>query len=73
MRLTDMQCEVMIPQLYNTRTYTVLHSWLVEALEKGDLLPKPDPLIVGTGLESIQKGIDLSRKGVSAKKLVAKL
>lgn len=34
---------------------------------------KPDPEIVGNGLEYVQEAVDLMAKGVSAKKLVVKL
>ncbi|GKT94809.1 zinc-binding oxidoreductase/dehydrogenase [Colletotrichum tofieldiae] len=40
------------------------------ALEKGQLQPKPEPEVVGEGLASIQAGLDMLKKGVSAKKLV---
>jgi len=40
------------------------------ALEKGMIVPKPDPMIVGEGLSSVQAGLDASKKGVSAKKVV---
>lgn len=35
--------------------------------------PAPQAEVVGSGLESIQKGLDILRKGVSAKKLVVNL
>ncbi|KAK7628012.1 chaperonin 10-like protein, partial [Phyllosticta citricarpa] len=44
-----------------------------EALAAGKLQTKPDPLVVGHGLESIQKGLDIQRQGVSAKKVVVTL
>lgn len=34
---------------------------------------KPDPLVVGTGLEKIQEAIDRQKAGVSAKKVVVLL
>jgi hypothetical protein len=46
---------------------------VTEALEKGKLLPIPEPLIVGKGLERIQEGLDTNKKGVSAKKVVIEL
>lgn len=63
----------MIPALIGTRTYQIVHAWMARALKDGTLLPKPDPMIVGKGLESIQLGIDTSRKGVSAAKVVVRL
>lgn len=40
------------------------------ALKSGQLQPKPDPEVVGKGLESIQAGLERLKKGVSATKLV---
>ncbi|KAK2770636.1 zinc-binding oxidoreductase [Colletotrichum kahawae] len=40
------------------------------ALENGQLKPRPDPEVVGKGLESIQAGLERLKKGVSATKLV---
>lgn len=53
-----------------------LHLWqqfLPSALEAGTFHYKPDPKIVGHGLENVQKAVDLLSKGVSAKKLVTTL
>ena len=44
--------------------------FLGQALEKGSVVPKPDPLVAGHGLGEIQKGMDLQKKGVSARKVV---
>ncbi|CEQ42612.1 SPOSA6832_04454 [Sporobolomyces salmonicolor] len=43
------------------------------ALENGSLKCKPEPLVVGKGLESVQHGLDVQKKGVSAKKVVITL
>ncbi|KAL2002443.1 hypothetical protein VTN02DRAFT_6784 [Thermoascus thermophilus] len=43
------------------------------ALADGSLQTKPDPLVVGEGLERVQEGIDLQRRGVSARKVVVTL
>ncbi|KUJ19384.1 GroES-like protein [Mollisia scopiformis] len=40
------------------------------ALKSGRLLPRPKALIVGKGLENVQKGLDRQKEGVSAKKVV---
>jgi hypothetical protein len=45
------------------------HEYLESALASGKFLAKPDPRIVG-GLDKVQEGFDLLRKGVSASKLV---
>ena len=44
--------------------------FLGQALEMGSLVPKPDPLVAGHGLGEIQKGMDLQKKGISARKVV---
>ncbi|GAA5879440.1 hypothetical protein JCM3774_005212 [Rhodotorula dairenensis] len=41
-----------------------------KALTNGSLKPKPDPLVVGKGLEKVQEGLNVQKKGVSAKKVV---
>lgn len=47
--------------------------FLPKALEHGSFIAAPDAEIVGKGLESIQGGLDLLKKGVSAKKYVVSL
>lgn len=47
--------------------------FLPAALAEGTIKPKPEPLITGKGLESIQKGLDTQRAGVRAKKVVVTL
>lgn len=52
------------------------HLWqdfLPSALATGTFRYKPDPEVVGHGLENVQKAVDLLREGVSAKKLVVTL
>ncbi|EME38465.1 hypothetical protein DOTSEDRAFT_57543 [Dothistroma septosporum NZE10] len=44
-----------------------------QALEQGKLKAVPEPLVVGKGLESVQKGLDTNKAGVSAKKVVVEL
>lgn len=62
-----------IPSLRGSKAYNVVHMWMAKALEDGTLQPKPDPMIVGEKLESIQLGLDTVRKGVSAAKVVVRL
>jgi len=64
---------VSIPSLRASKTYDVVHVWMAKALEDGTLQPKPDPMVVGEGLESIQLGLDTVRRGVSATKIVVRL
>lgn len=51
----------------------VWRNFLPEALAKGTYLPKPDPEVLEGGLERVQDGIDIVRKGVSAKKIVIEI
>jgi threonine dehydrogenase-like Zn-dependent dehydrogenase len=43
------------------------------ALEQGKLKAVPEPLVIGKGLESVQKGLDKNKAGVSAQKVVVEL
>ncbi|KAF2675152.1 zinc-binding oxidoreductase CipB [Microthyrium microscopicum] len=47
--------------------------YLPAALADGSFLAKPDPIVVGTGLEKIQDGFERHKQGVSAAKVVVKL
>lgn len=49
------------------------HEHVPEALADGRLKPRPKALVVGDGLESVQKGLDRQKKGVSARKVVVTL
>ncbi|KAI5356650.1 putative GroES-like superfamily, alcohol dehydrogenase-like, NAD(P)-binding domain superfamily [Septoria linicola] len=51
----------------------VFAKWLPLALRSGQLKCKPEPFIVGRGLDSLQDACDLMAKGVSAQKLVVEL
>jgi NADPH:quinone reductase-like Zn-dependent oxidoreductase len=44
--------------------------FLPKALKAGSFVPAPEPLIAGKGLESLQRAVDLQRKGISARKVV---
>ena len=39
------------------------------ALEAAEFIPSPEPLVAGKGLQSVQKGLNRQREGVSAKKV----
>lgn len=43
------------------------------ALVNGRLQAKPDPVVAGKGLESVQHALDVQMKGVSARKVVIDL
>ena len=47
--------------------------YIPAALKTGQFMPAPKPLLVGKGLESVQKGLDRQKKGVSARKVVVEL
>lgn len=47
--------------------------WVPEALESGALKALPGPIVVGSGLDAVQKGCDAQRKGVSFGKIVISL
>jgi hypothetical protein len=51
----------------------VWRKYVPEALEDGQLLPKPEPLVIKGGLHHIQEGLDILKKGVSAAKVVVEL
>ncbi|ATZ50911.1 hypothetical protein BCIN_06g03810 [Botrytis cinerea B05.10] len=51
----------------------VFRKYVPEALAKGKYLPKPDPEVLRGGLERVQDGLNLLRKGVSAKKVVIEI
>lgn len=48
----------------------IWRKYVPHALAKGLLQAKPDPLVVGSGLESIQGAMDRQKAGVSAQKIV---
>jgi NADPH:quinone reductase-like Zn-dependent oxidoreductase len=48
----------------------IFNDFLGQALEEGKYLPAPEPIVVGNGLESIEKALEIHKKGVSAKKVV---
>ena len=47
--------------------------FLPKALAQGTYIAAPDPYVVGKGLEYIQAGLDVQKKGMSAKKVVVSL
>lgn len=48
-------------------------NFLPEALAQGTYVAAPDPYVVGKGLECIETGLEVQKKGVSAKKVVVSL
>lgn len=51
----------------------VYEDFLPRAIAEGKFDAAPEPLIVGKGLESVQAGLDMTKKGLSAKKAVITL
>lgn len=47
--------------------------YLPKAMAEGKFIAAPEPLVLGKGLESIQKAFEVQMKGVSAKKVVVSL
>lgn len=54
-------------------TDAVWGTYVPEALQKGVFKPLPPATVIGKGLESIQKGMDENKKGVSYAKVVIEL
>lgn len=59
--------------LYNEVGTAVYVDYLPQALAEGTFVPAPEPHVVGKGLECIQAGYEMQKKGVSAKKIVVTL
>lgn len=60
--------------LINNEVSEVIYvDFLPKALAAGRYAAAPDPHVVGNGLQSIQSGLDVQRKGTSAKKIVVSL
>jgi len=51
----------------------IFQDFLPNALVARQFVPAPAPLVVGTGLETIQEAMDVQAKGVSAQKVVVSL
>ncbi|KAJ6079669.1 chaperonin 10-like protein [Penicillium canescens] len=47
--------------------------YVPQALANGSLKAKPDPFVVGNGVKDIQHGLDVQKKGVSARKVIVTL
>ena len=52
---------------------SMYQDYLPVALADGSFVPKPDPMIVGKGLEKVQEACDIQQRGVSARKVVVLL
>jgi NADPH:quinone reductase-like Zn-dependent oxidoreductase len=54
-------------------TFPIWEKFITPALEQGKLKCLPQAVVVGKGLESVQAGLDKSKAGVSAQKVVVEL
>lgn len=52
---------------------SIYRDFLPQALAEGKYAAAPEPLVVGKGLEYVQEGIDLNKRGVTARKVVVSL
>ena len=59
--------------IHNEVSRAIYMDFLPRALAEGRYVAAPDPSIIGEGLDSIQAGLDVQRKGVSARKVVVSL
>jgi D-arabinose 1-dehydrogenase-like Zn-dependent alcohol dehydrogenase len=59
--------------LHNEVGPAIYKNFLPSAMEKGDFKAKPDPIVIGSGLEKVQEGMDKLKAGVSAGKVVIEL
>ena len=57
----------------NEVSRAVYVDFLANALRVGTYVPAPEPWVIGSGLESLQKGLEVQKRGVSAKKVVITL
>jgi len=53
--------------------HAIYRDYLPAALKSGEFKAKPEPMVAGHGLESIQSGFVVQMKGVSAAKVVITL
>ena len=51
----------------------IYEDFLPTALAQGKYIAAPEPQVVGKGLECVQEAFEISKKGVSAKKVVVSL
>ena len=57
----------------NEVSRVIYEDFLPLALSEGRYVAAPEPSVIGTGLDCIQAGLDVQRKGVSAQKVVVSL
>lgn len=57
----------------NEVSRAIYEDYLPAALAKGKYIAAPEPQVVGKGLDCVQEAMDMSKRGVSAKKVVVSL
>lgn len=57
----------------NEVSTAIYKDFLPAALAAGQYIPAPEPRVIGKGLEFVQMGLDVQKKGVSATKIVIQL
>ncbi|KAI5251054.1 hypothetical protein E4T42_04611 [Aureobasidium subglaciale] len=57
----------------NDTVHRLWENFVEPALERGTLKCVPSTYVVGSGLESIEKGLEINKKGVSARKVVVEI
>ncbi|KAI5198361.1 hypothetical protein AUEXF2481DRAFT_110504 [Aureobasidium subglaciale EXF-2481] len=57
----------------NDTVHRLWENFVGPALERGTLKCVPSAYVVGSGLESIEKGLEINKKGVSARKVVVEI
>jgi hypothetical protein len=58
---------------YNDISTAIYRDFLPAALAEGRYAAEPAPMVIGDGLEHLQRALDVQRKGVSAAKVVVAL
>ena len=70
----DVQVKWMFAEMRGMKEAKVLfNEYVPKALATGQLMAKPEAMVVGKGLESLQAGINRQQEGVSAAKVVVSL
>ena len=72
-RMRRIRTKFVSGMLDNEVSKVLYEDFLPQALANGHYLAAPEPVVVGSGLDHIQAGLDMQRQGVSAKKVVVSL
>ncbi|KAF2034021.1 oxidoreductase [Setomelanomma holmii] len=73
-KLRGIKLSIVFGSIWNSPVGDAVYGdFLPEALASGKFQILPEPVVVGEGLESVQAGMEMQKKGVSAKKIVVAL